>query len=66
LLGFDPNGTNGPDELRALSLNITVIPMILYGSAVFVIWRYPLSAERMERLHAAFARRKQRQDARAA
>ncbi len=66
LLGFDPNGTNGPDELRALSLNITVIPMILYGSAVLVIWRYPLSAARMERLHAAFERRKQRRDARAA
>jgi GPH family glycoside/pentoside/hexuronide:cation symporter len=66
LLGFDPNGTNGPDELRALSLNITIIPMILYGSAVFVIWRYPLSAARLERLHTAFQRRKERQEARAA
>ncbi len=60
LLGFDPKGTNGPDELLALRLNITVVPMILYGSAVFVIWRYPLSAERLVRLRAAFGRRNER------
>jgi Na+/melibiose symporter-like transporter len=64
--GFDPQGENGPDELRALSLNIVVVPMILYGAAVFVIWRYPLSAKRMARLHAAFARRKARRSASAA
>ena len=57
LSGFDPKGENGPSELLALSLNITVVPMILYGSAVFVIWRYPLSAERLVRLRDAFARR---------
>lgn len=59
-LGFDPNGTNGPDELLALRLNVTVVPAILYGSAVFVIWRYPLSAERLESLREAFARRAKR------
>lgn len=57
LSGFDPKGENGPSELLALSLNITVVPMILYGSAVFVIWRYPLSAERLVSLRSAFARR---------
>ena len=60
LSGFDPKGENGPSELLALSLNITVVPMILYGSAVFVIWRYPLSAERLVSLRSAFARRQAR------
>ena len=61
-LGFDPQGNNGPDELLALRLNVTVIPAILYGSAVFVIWRYPLSAERLDRLREAFKRRSARQE----
>jgi Na+/melibiose symporter-like transporter len=60
--GFDPKGTNGPDELLALSLNITLIPTLLYGASVFVIWRYPLSAERLNRLRSAFARRQKRCD----
>ncbi len=60
LSGFDPKGENGPSELLALSLNITVVPMILYGSAVFVIWRYPLSAERLVSLRSAFVRRQAR------
>ncbi len=60
--GFDPKGTNGPDELLALSLNITLIPTLLYGASVFVIWRYPLSAERLDSLRSAFARRQKRRD----
>ena len=60
LSGFDPQGENGPDELLALSLNITVIPMVLYGAAAFVIWRYPLSAQRLASLRSAFARRQAR------
>ena len=62
--GFDPNGENGPRELLALSLNISIIPMFLYGGAVFVIWRYPLDANRLDRLRAALARRQQRREAR--
>ena len=59
--GFDPNSENGPSELLALRLNITVIPMILYGAAVLVIWRYPLDADRLVRLREAFTRRRERQ-----
>lgn len=58
--GFDPKGENGPRELLALSLNISIIPMFLYGGAVFVIWRYPLDAQRLDRLRAALERRQQR------
>ncbi len=63
--GFDPKGTNGPDELLALSLNIVVVPTLLYALSVFVIWRYPLSAERLGRLRGAYARRQARRQARA-
>ena len=59
--GFDPNSENGPSELLALRLNITVIPMILYAAAVLVIWRYPLDADRLVRLREAFTRRRERQ-----
>ena len=60
LLGFDPQGVNGPDELFALGFTITVIPGLLYLAAVFVIARYPLSAERLDRLRAALQRRQAR------
>ena len=63
LFGFDPNGDNGPDELLALRLNIVVIPTLLYASAVLVISRYPLSAQRLERLRAALTRRNARRGA---
>lgn len=61
--GFDPNGSNGPDELFALALNVTLIPMLLYAGSVFVIWRYPLSAERLTRLRGAYIRRQERRQA---
>ncbi len=60
LFGFDPNGVNGPDELLALRLNTVVIPTILYGGAVLVIWRYPLSADKLNSLRAALTRRNER------
>ena len=60
MFGFDPNGTNGPDELLALRLNTVLIPTILYGAAVLVIWRYPLSSDRLNRLRAALTRRNER------
>lgn len=58
--GFDPRGDNGPGELLALRLNLAVLPTLLYAASVFVIWRYPLSAERLERLRAALLRRQER------
>ncbi len=60
--GFDPKGENGPDELLALRLNITVVPMLLYAASVFVIWRYPLTADRLHQLREAFSRRRARRE----
>ena len=48
---------NVESGIQAILAGFTVVPMILYGSAVFVIWRYPLSAERLASLRNAFARR---------
>lgn len=58
--GFDPQGNNGPDELLALTLTLTVPPMLLYLGSVFVIWRFPLSEERLQKLRQQFIRREQR------
>ena len=60
LSGFDPKGDNGPDQLLALTLTLTIPPMLLYAASVFVIWRYPLTAERLRRLRGAFERRELR------
>lgn len=58
--GFDPQGSNGPDELLALTLTLTLPPMLLYAGSVFVIWRFPLDAARLSRLRQAFMRREAR------
>ncbi|MCZ6708955.1 MAG: hypothetical protein O7B25_01175, partial [Gammaproteobacteria bacterium] len=61
--GSSPNGSNGPDELFALALNVTLVPMLLYAGSVFVIWRYPLSGQRLTRLRDAYVRRHARREA---
>ena len=61
--GFDPRGENGPDELLALTLTLTIPPMLLYAASVFVIWRFPLSSERLVRLRKKFLRREERREA---
>jgi Na+/melibiose symporter-like transporter len=63
--GFDPSGTNGPDELRALSLVYVLPPWLFYAVAVLVLWRYPINAERLQRLRAALDRRENRRRNRA-
>ncbi len=55
--GFDAKGNNGPEELRALSLVYVLPPWLFYALAVLVLWRYPLSAKRLERLRGALDRR---------
>lgn len=60
LFGFDPKGQNGPDELLALTLVLTLPPLLMYASSVIVIWRYPVDGPRLVRLREAFMRRNQR------
>lgn len=59
-MGFDPNGTNGPDQIRALSLIYVLPPWLFYATAVVVIWRYPISSARLSKIRAAFDRRDDR------
>jgi len=58
--GFDPNGDNGPAELWALTLTLTIPPMLLYAGSVFVIWRFPLTPARLIRIRNAYQRRAER------
>lgn len=60
LFGFDPKGQNGPDELQALTLVLTLPPLLLYAASVVVIWRYPIDGRRLVRLREAFQRRNAR------
>ena len=60
LFGFDPKSENGPTELFALTLTLTIPPMLLYLGSVFVIWRFPLSEARLKRLRQKFILRQDR------
>lgn len=60
LLGFDPNGDNGPDQIRALSLVYVLPPWLFYATAVIVIWRYPITSTRLLKIRRAFDRRDKR------
>lgn len=61
-LGFDPQGGNGPRELQILSIMYVVPQAIMYVGAVGFIWRYPINAERLERIRGAFERRGARKE----
>ncbi len=60
LFGFDPGGDNGAYELMALTLILTLPPMLLYAGSVGVIWRFPLNEQRLRRLRAGLLRRQER------
>ena len=61
-LGFDAQGDNGPREIQIL-VNMYVIPQtLMYIGAVALIWRYPITSKRLERIRGAFERRKTRLD----
>ena len=57
LLGFDPSATNGPEEINALRLVYVLPPWLFYAISVAILWRYPISAARLDRLKSAFNRR---------
>ncbi len=65
-LGFDPQGDNGPRELQILSLMYVVPQALMYVGAVALIWRYPITAERLARIRVAFQKRDARFGKRAA
>lgn len=61
--GFNPQGGNGPAELKALSYIYVLPPWLFYAIAVGILWRYPISAERLAKIRAAFDRRDRRREA---
>lgn len=60
LFGFDPRVDNGPDEIAALRYAIGLLPSTFYLLAIAVIWRYPITRDRLTRLRHAFERREVR------
>jgi glycoside/pentoside/hexuronide:cation symporter, GPH family len=57
LFGFDPRAVNGHEEIAALRYAIGLLPATFYLLAIAVIWRYPITRERLTRLRHAFDRR---------
>jgi Na+/melibiose symporter-like transporter len=60
LFGFDPRAENGPEEIAALRYTIGLLPSVCYLLAIAVIFRYPVSKMRLDRLRQAFDRRDRR------
>jgi GPH family glycoside/pentoside/hexuronide:cation symporter len=65
LFGFDAsNGAqNTPEALMGLRLTFAVLPAIIFVIAAVVVWRYPITKERQERIRAAIDRRDARRQA---
>ena len=66
LLGFDPTGgVAGSSELGVASLRMVYClgPVVFYGLALKLIWNYPLTPVRHERLRERIARREARRTA---
>ena len=61
-MGFDPNSTNGPAELQALSYVYVLPPWLFYAIAVTILWRYPITAKRLRQIRGAYDRRDARRD----
>jgi GPH family glycoside/pentoside/hexuronide:cation symporter len=68
LFGFDAaNGAqNTPEALMGLRLTFAVLPAIVFLLAAAVVWRYPITKERQERIRAAIDRRTVRRQTAAA
>jgi len=62
IMGFDPKGGNSPEEIQALAWLYVIPPWIFYATAVCFIWRYPISAARLEKIRAAFIHRDKRRE----
>ncbi len=59
-LGFDPNGENTAEQLRTLSYVYVLPPWLFYATAVVILWRYPISRMRLDRIRVALDKREAR------
>jgi Na+/melibiose symporter-like transporter len=58
LAGFDPSrgpGANGPQELLALAVLYAIAPALFFCAALYLVWHYPLTAERHAELREQLA-----------
>jgi len=63
LFGFRAKGENGPDQILALRVVFILVPIVFYLAALTVVWRYPISEARHQRLIGFLERRKVRREA---
>jgi glycoside/pentoside/hexuronide:cation symporter, GPH family len=56
-IGFQAKGENGPDEIFGLRVFYSAGPVLLYLSALLIVWSYPITAARHTELRAALAAR---------
>jgi Na+/melibiose symporter-like transporter len=55
--GFDPKGTNGPEQIHALTALYCVVPVMLWIASLLSIWNFPITANRQAALRDAIERR---------
>ena len=60
LFDFDARGANGPDQIMALRVVFIFLPVVFYVAAFLVMWNYPISEARHQRLLGLLERRRQR------
>ena len=60
LFDFDARGANGPDQIMALRVVFIFLPVVFYVAAFLVMWNYPISEVRHQRLLGLLERRRQR------
>jgi Na+/melibiose symporter-like transporter len=67
IIGFDPQlgAGNSEEHMLGLRLLFTIPPAILFFIAAAIVWNYPITAARHERMRATIARRDARRVAKA-
>ena len=58
--GFQAKGPNGPEQLMALKVVFIWLPVAFYLAALAVMWRYPITEARQQRLVGLLVRRSAR------
>ncbi|MFM7119575.1 MAG: MFS transporter [Gammaproteobacteria bacterium] len=53
LFDFQAAGNNGPDQIMALRVIFIFLPVFFYVLAFMVMWRYPITEERVREVQAA-------------
>jgi GPH family glycoside/pentoside/hexuronide:cation symporter len=66
-LGFDasPDAVNSPSAIMGLKYTYALLPTFIFMLAGLVIWNYPITRERQQRIRSAIDRRNARRAANA-